>query len=94
MDIVEFYLSKVISNWCGQPSSSYGPNIQLKTLWSRGGNAASLYDPQGMYKLIGCLYAYKVFRDCPKALDLTLGFFQGGISTYKNLYDYLDPCGN
>ena len=89
------HLISVFNIWCGAKPGQYTGDSLLTDIWTGSGIAAP-YEPEGIKRLFGCLYADQLFQPCPAAHGLIPGeFFKGGdIQTVIQLYKRLLPCGN
>jgi hypothetical protein len=91
MATVSESLGNAIYSWCGLTPTQYNPDDALSTLWARSGHVLQ-YNSAGIQSLMACLYRRWIFAQCPMALNLTIGMFQGGIQTPRDLYNHLRNC--
>jgi len=94
MNPVEYHLKYVIYQWCGVKPDQYTVDSQLRDIWG-GRIPTPAYEPDGIHRLMGCMYADVLFGPCPSAHAILPGeFFKGGdLQTVRSLYIRLLPCG-
>jgi hypothetical protein len=92
-DPVLIHLEAAIDRWSGIEGGDYGPGAELNGLWIRSVGNAIPYFPVGIDRLIGGIRHQPIFRQCPRALQLSRPMFNpGGIRIVGQLYDHLTPC--
>src|SRR5258706_997533 len=66
--------------------------MQLRQMWAQ--HSTMPFDPIGIEQLLNSLHREESFAQCDLARELDRQYFaiNGGIQTFGDLCDYLDPC--